>query len=364
VTTSPQDIEDRFFVPRANTGALMHAAEEVVQVGGSLYGALFVAEKPPTELLQFLHEPAAERWKLTATEGFPSLLTFHYSSSEANPSASERAKAFMWKDAEHSMVGLLSCQPRREFDAIRGQLARFLFPDMYCAYLRTGEIRHGLNLATKRSPDVTVRVREYVCRSLIDDPESLKRVRTDRQWTDEDYKVVFDSLAENRSWVSSVRLELRGETGASGKIWRDGSFSCQTGFKIFLDTVLGSYRATIMRSRAFLQRRDRTTSPTKRVRPFRIEYPHGVFADKRQNHRLIRVLNRLPHSGLSVVHPNPYLHASLVDYDDGSSYDVWVTTETSILVVPKRKASSASMQRLCNHICDEFEEGELKEACG
>ena len=147
MTTSLQDIEDQFFVPRANTSALMHAAEEVVHAGFGLYGALFVAEKPPTELLQFLREPAAERWKLTATDAFPSLLTFRHASSDADTDAGERAKAFLWEDTEHSIVGLLSCQPRCEFDAIRGQLASFLFPDMYCAYLRTSELRHGLNLA-------------------------------------------------------------------------------------------------------------------------------------------------------------------------------------------------------------------------
>jgi antitoxin component of MazEF toxin-antitoxin module len=86
-----------------------------------------------------------------------------------------------------------------------------------------------------------------------------------------------------------------------------------------------------------------------------------VFSDKRQNRRLISVLRGLADSALSVTHPNPYLHASLVDYSDGSSYDVWVTNNTSVLIVPKRRASAASLERVCNHICEEFEEGHVGE---
>jgi len=33
----------------------------------------------------------------------------------------------------------------------------------------------------------------------------------------------------------------------------------------------------------------------------------------------------------------------------------------SILVVPQRKATADSMERVCNFICDEFQEGDVQE---
>ncbi len=93
----------------------------------------------------------------------------------------------------------------------------------------------------------------------------------------------------------------------------------------------------------------------------RIVYTENVFADKRQNQRLVKVLDGLPEASLSVFHPNPYLHACLLDYTDGSSYDIWVAKPSAILVVPKRKATTQSIERVCNQICDEFEEGDVVE---
>jgi len=49
-----------------------------------------------------------------------------------------------------------------------------------------------------------------------------------------------------------------------------------------------------------------------------------------------------------------------VDYADGSSYDLWVTSPGAILVVPK-KSTTDSIERVCNYICDEFQEGDVQE---
>jgi hypothetical protein len=144
-------------------------------------------------------------------------------------------------------------------------------------------------------------------------------------------------------------------------VWRDATFSCESGFTFFFNSVVAAIAAGVAESRQFFDRRDRTSSPGGFSRPVKITYSEDVFADKRQNHRLLNTLRRLTDSSLSIYHPNPYLHASLMDYADGSSYELWVIDPASILVVPKRKATADSMERVCNFICDEFQEGDIQE---
>ena len=116
-----------------------------------------------------------------------------------------------------------------------------------------------------------------------------------------------------------------------------------------------------MQSRTFFEKRDRRSHPKGFSRPLKIEYTESIFSDKHQNYRLIDTLKQLSNSALSVYHPNPFLHTSLIDYTDGSSYEIWVTTPSSILIIPKRKATTSSIERVCDFICDKFEEGDVKD---
>lgn len=356
--------EREFYRQHDDVESVFAAAAHACSKGLIVYGAFYPVGCAPSALLQYLEEARAQDWGLSSNGRLPGLVKYGHSVSRGEGRQPFFPKAIIWEEPEHSLVGLLSCQTHDGFDMLRKRLRRYLFPDLYHAYLRTSEVRQGLHRLADELTGYSIRVREYVCRSLIDDPGSLKRVRTDREWTDEDYTAVFDKLMQERAWLSSVKLELRGPERAVGKIWRDASFACRTGFPLFVRSVLASLRVAVVRSRDFFQQRDRSTSPTGRTRPVSIVYGDPVFSDKRQNHRLLRVLGGFTDSGLSVFHPNPYLQASVVDYQDGSSYDIWVTTDTAILIIPKRRASPASMERLCDHICDEFEEGNVKEFLG
>jgi hypothetical protein len=206
-------------------------------------------------------------------------------------------------------------------------------------------------------------VKEYIARSLIEDPNSQKRVSTTREWTDETHQAVFDKLAAEKKWLAGLRLEVRGQSCGVGRIWRDATFSCESGFTLFFQSVVRFLGTSVAESRKFFDKRGRLANSNRGSRPVRIAYDEDVFADKKQNRRLLNTLRRLRDSSLSVYHPNPYFHASLVDYADGSSYDIWVTNPTSILVVPKRKATADSMERVCNFICDAFQEGDIQEMC-
>lgn len=56
------------------------------------------------------------------------------------------------------------------------------------------------------------------------------------------------------------------------------------------------------------------------------------------------------------------LHATLVDDVDLSSADVWVLSQSNILIVPQLRASTGALKRLVNHIFENFAEGKVGEA--
>lgn len=157
-----------------------------------------------------------------------------------------------------------------------------------------------------------------------------------------------------------VRIEL--SQGVSrGRIRRDTTFSCDDGFLAFYQLVVQPFQAMALTERQAFIGRDVETSTEGVARPLQIAFGQPVFSDKKMNRRLISTLSVLPDAGLSVYHPNPYLHASLVDYLDGSSFSIWINDDSSIVIIPEIRATPGSLARIYNHISEHFREGKIEE---
>lgn len=356
-----EKLGSKFYSKNRNLSGVFKVAGDLCSRGVQINGAVFSSSVYLHEHAKYLRTDSARvrRFKLIGSS--PYLLEVRIPSSKVKLSDTQSAKAFVWEDRKQSVVYLLSCQQRDIFDYLSNKMHSYLLPELSRIFLKTREMQTTLNSLSNNSKNLKVRIREYTSRSLIDDPNSNKRVRTTREWTDEDYASVFEKISGKRRWISSITMDLSGAGAASGKIRRNSTFSCTHGFSFFFNTVVRSLTEAVVKSRKFFENRDRLSSPDGISRPLSIYYRSDIFADKSQNVRLIECLKKLRNSALSVFHPNPYLHACLVDYNDGSSYDVWVTDNSSILLIPKLKSTTESIGRVCNHICDEFEEGEVKD---
>ena len=192
--------------------------------------------------------------------------------------------------------------------------------------------------------------------------DNNQKVKTRREWftRPKPQDEFFAELETERQWLRSLEIVTEAPD-TRGRVKRDMSFSCQQGFQAFLSEVLGSLRATAVEARGIMTNRAATNSPTQAPRPLQLFYADSLLADKSQNHRLIRVLRKLPDASISVYHPNPFLHASVVDYMDGSSYAIWITDSTAITVIPELKATTQSLGRLFNHINEHFGEGTIRD---
>ena len=185
---------------------------------------------------------------------------------------------------------------------------------------------------------------------------------SDLRWTDEDYSKSFKRAAENDQWIDKITFSVRKENSELffGSLSRDGLFKCNRNLKLFFSTILdtvskiGNEKVKLFKQRSRLENNGV-------IKPLTIEFSGNIFKDVEQNHKLVKVLSEFPKSSYTVYHGNPYLHASLVDYCDGSSYDLWVLSEDRMIIVPQLKASFSSISRFCEHIFRRFREGNIKE---
>ena len=97
------------------------------------------------------------------------------------------------------------------------------------------------------------------------------------------------------------------------------------------------------------------------IRPLEINFKNEIFKEKSSNSDFIGILGILEDTSISVIHGNPYIHLSIMDYIDGSTCDLWVVNSQQILLVPQLHSTIGSLKRIVNHIYDYYAEGEIQE---
>lgn len=111
----------------------------------------------------------------------------------------------------------------------------------------------------------------------------------------------------------------------------------------------------------FLGNRSRRESLHLAAKPLAIEFGRDQFSEPAENMKFIQALKRMSKVSVSVLHGNPYIHVSVIDYFDGSTFDLWVLNSNQLVIVPQMKGSVFSIKRLINHIFDTYAEGSIKD---
>lgn len=182
------------------------------------------------------------------------------------------------------------------------------------------------------------------------------------RWTEEDYKESFQRAAENDQWIDKISFFALqdGKYKFYASLSREGLFKCDKNVNAFYKTVteklvdVGKMNVGIFSNKSRLENNGE-------IRPIAIRYPGNIFEDVEHNKRLIKAVSEFPKSSYSVYHGNPYLHMSIVDYVDGSSYDIWIVSADKLIIVPQIRATFNSLSRLCEHILKRFLEGDISE---
>lgn len=251
-----------------------------------------------------------------------------------------------------------------DFDELFTRLMNKHYPNTARIFLTNSEMRSifdslGKSTGTKIYVDSSVAKR----RMISGKKESFV------QYTDTPYEEVFNDVEALGAWIQNIEFTARkvSEAGIEtpdkmfiGVIARGCFFRCRRDFAPFIQIIIpkainfASVRFEYLRARA-------ETAPQRKPEPVVIRFDEEIFADPRMNHQYIEALAQLEKVSVSQYHSNPYMHLSLLDYDDGSSYDLWVVSSNRMVIIPELKASPASMSRLLNHIYERIHEGHVEE---
>jgi hypothetical protein len=98
------------------------------------------------------------------------------------------------------------------------------------------------------------------------------------------------------------------------------------------------------------------------ARPVILTFDEDVLADRGQNERLVDALANVERAAIAVYHMNPYIHATLTDFFDGSSIDVVSHGTDRLALYPGYNCSIHSLMRVSERISRNFHEGRVEEA--
>jgi hypothetical protein len=190
-----------------------------------------------------------------------------------------------------------------------------------------------------------------------------QRVVPSVNWPSFTLDKAFEWVAGENGWFQNLTFKIKKRHGfqAEISISRNGILKI-TGYTVpaFDDLILPIIRV-IYRNVELFGNRARLDNPERNIRPLCIDFDENIFVNTIENEKFINSLQLMKTSSVSVLHANPYVHVSVFDYFDGSSFDIWVLSENKIIIVPQLKSSFQSIKRLINHIFDKYAEGDISE---
>jgi len=175
------------------------------------------------------------------------------------------------------------------------------------------------------------------------------------------YRIVFEQAREGRSYIDSLTFEATTEEEIllRASMNRDGSTALKKGdVDLFFNKLLeqfisyGDKKADVFTGKE----RNRETGDVQEIE---IQFDNPVFQSKKDNKLLVDALTDLTKASVTVYHANPYAHVSVLDFNDGSSSDIFVTDPKTVSIVPSYRGSTNSLMRISDKLYRELDESTL-----
>jgi hypothetical protein len=251
-------------------------------------------------------------------------------------------------------------------------LVRKIYPDGMPVFFRQDEIELAL-VELEKVYGSNYRVRIADVTSKEERPSRQDYVRksydTDRRWTDLSIPDVFAQAKERGQWFTGLRFVIQQKRKnlesyihrGAGRLYKYGEISVDSHYQETTSALLASLEAHVSQRLILLEKRgiiERGYEPSK---PIEILYDYDAFSRVEEVSRFGKVMLTYPNSTKAVFHSNPYYHASIADFLDGSSFDIWVLSANRVVIVPQAKSSTQGFERLISHIFSNFGEGTVNE---
>jgi hypothetical protein len=196
-----------------------------------------------------------------------------------------------------------------------------------------------------------------------------KMYDTERRWTDLSIRDVFSQALERSQWFTGLRFlihQRRGKSDAfvqagSGRLNKYGEISFDSNYTEITTILLRVLESSASKRLKLLEKRGIRERNYKPSKPIELYYKYDAFAQVEEVRRFGKIVSKYPNATKAVFHSNPYYHASVADYLDGSSFDIWVLSSNRVVIIPQAKSSAQAFERLITHIFSNFGEGLVNE---
>jgi hypothetical protein len=300
--------------------------------------------------------------KLEVVTDSNNVTLFHLAQIGYDPSAGREGKFFIYEHPEYKSVYVaITLESADFFNRLLVPFITQRYPRVFMTFISHRHLRQLINdfREITKSREIVVKRASLKLRLGANKPRRLMPMVS---WPDMDLDEAFHWVFDNNGWFNSITFNARNQYEGSTEvsISRQGVIKTNANFvRVFQQFVepickdiandIEVYRSRGRRENAFV------------AKPLIIDFEVEQFADVAENARFIEAMQRMDSSSISVLHGNPYIRLSSIDYLDGSTFDLWVVNTTQLVIVPQLSVSVAAIKRLINHVFDTYAEGRVKD---
>lgn len=253
------------------------------------------------------------------------------------------------------------------------KLVKRSYPEAMRVFFKQNEIHEALKILEKNTENnFRVHILDGTLKAKRDTGQNQGRSQfnTDRVWRDQSIDEMFEEALEKNQWFTSLTFAIQRKSGKAsqnyftttkGKISKFGEVCCDFNFEEieeYVITTLEGYASERLELYQMRGIREREFRPSP---PLEIKYNIDIFDDIEEIRRFGRTIGKYPDSSIAVFHGNPYYHANIADFADGSSFDIWILSPDRVLIAPLARSTPQALERITSYIFYEFREGAVKE---
>lgn len=332
-------------------------------------GALpFYSETDPAAWLPSVSRPSCRLSLADRSEGLLSFQCTLRRESGTGASQVQEGRFFVYEHPRYRNVYvLLTLEPTFCFERLKDLVSR-AFPKAITTFITHRRLRRLLEefSAQHELSRLVIRRASFRIRFEEGDRAQRSRIWPGVGWPDMELQEAFDWVYQQNGWFQSLQFDACRDHQVPAKIGftRQGVTRTSGLFSHVFAGFVEPVCKVIDENVRFFGQRSRRDRADLSVRPLGIEFEPEQIAESEERRRFIAAMRRFRSASVSVLHGNPYVHLSVLDYYDGSAFDVWVLSGNEITIVPQMKGSVAAIKRLVHHVFDSYAEGHLRDHQG
>ncbi len=274
----------------------------------------------------------------------------------------DQARVFLYQHQRYPDVYTAFTLDSREFlDKSLRRLLRNNRPGVLTTFLTHTRLQRLLE-SFSESEQLDLTIKRASVRVRLESARRKAKTMPMVSWPDFSLSEAFDWVHQENGWFRAIHCEALGRSclfkfsiNRRGEVTTSGML--ESIFRAFLAPVCRILHENV----EFFGRRSRGETPKRLARPVVVEFGEDCFAQREDNERFISAMREYDRASVSVIHSNPYIHLSVLDHYDGSSFELWVLRSDRLDIVPQFRASVHAIKRVVRHVYDTYAEGHLRD---